>query len=72
MRNVIRTGQVEATPEVTKNVQPSGRKIITDNYCVTCVASKKNCVHVTGKLNSLNVVTEIAGQEDFLFVTGKS
>ena len=29
----------------------------------------KNCVHVTGKLNSLNVETEIAGLKDCFLVT---
>ena len=38
---------------------------------VNCVSSKKNCVHVTGKVDSSNVVTEIAIQRDCLFVIGR-
>ena len=50
---------------------PRGQSIINDNYCVNCIAGKKNCVHVTSKVDSLNVVPVIAGEKDCLLVTGK-
>ena len=39
--------------------------------CIKCVTYKKDCVHVTGKLNCLNVVTEMAGEKDRFIVTSK-
>ena len=59
-----RAGQVEARPETINNVWPRGRKIINDNYCVFCLADKKNCVHVTSKLENLSI--KVAGKKDCL------
>ena len=66
-----RVRKVKARPLLIKRNRPRGKSTINDNYCVNCMVGKKNCVHVTGRVNILNVVPEIAGQKDCLFVTDK-
>ena len=48
---------------------PKGRRIINDNFCVNCVAGKKDCVHVIGKVNYC--VNCVAGKKDCVHVTSK-
>ena len=64
---MVRTGSSKASNY--QQCPARGRKIIHDNYCVSCVAGKKNCVHVSSK--SVNLEVDVAGQKDCLFVTNK-
>ena len=50
---------------------PRGQSSINDNYCVNCVGGKKNCEHVTSKVDQQSVVPVIAREKDCLFVTSK-
>ena len=59
----METVRVVTRPLLINRNQPMRKSTINDNYCVNCVASK-NCIRVTGKVDSLNVVPEIAGQKD--------
>ena len=64
-----RVRKVVVKPQPINGNWPRGRNIINDNNCVTSVASKKNCVHVTGKSDMLNCE---GGQKNHcFFVTSK-
>ena len=39
-------------PLLTHNNRPRGKRVINDNYCVNCVASKDYCACVTGKVET--------------------